>query len=383
MKAELFQHLNEALPRLVQRGTRKLCVATPYLTSAGLSAFINALGVEAIDGSRWVTSLTLQNALSGATDPAAILRLLQLGASVRCLKSLHAKLYLLPADTSQILGSANLTSGGLHANEEIVLWSTDFQLTSRAAGLFDRWWAKARDVGSAEAHELKREAERAEGLQESATALLRLMALGAFVTITTSKPEAQQEYTIQVDLEDLGVPPPDPGDIRPSPPTLLLWPPGVRNAVSRARRTCEEWLNRNAFECNGRNFLPRIFFAELDDTIGKANLRLRSDFASITEVEWRRHRTSLKAQVRAWFENIANEQRRDEKWAEEKVDAIVKSLPRTGDFGSPITIGRRMEIPHPASEPIEELVEALYAEWRRHVPQESLPGLVTSGRSGQ
>ena len=375
MTQKLFQHLEEALPCFVQLGTRELCVATPYLTAPGLSAFVDALSEQAIDGSRWLTSLTLQNAVSGATEPDAVLTLLRLGASVRTLASLHAKLYLLPTGSSQILGSANLTNGGLRANEEIVLWSTDVQLTSGATELFDRWWARARDVASAQAHELKREADRAEGLHGDITALTRLMALGAFVTITTSRPEAQQEHTIQVNLEDLGVPPPGPGDIRPSPPTLLLWPPEMRNAVSRARRTCDDWLKRKTFEHNRRKFLPRIFFAKLDDIIEEANLRLRDDLASITESEWQQHRTSLKAQVRAWFKDIANEQRRDEKWAEEKVDAIVKTLPNAGDFGKRISIGRRMEVPHPASESIEELVEVLHTEWRQHIPQEALPGL--------
>jgi len=86
--------------------TSTLSVATAYLTQPGLNALVGAIGEDAIRDSRWLTCLSYENAIRGSTSPEACSRLLRLGAEVRALESLHAKLYLLEADDSLMVGSA-------------------------------------------------------------------------------------------------------------------------------------------------------------------------------------------------------------------------------------------------------------------------------------
>ncbi len=374
MSIEIFPHLSDTIRRWGSSPAGDISVATPYLTEGGLRVFINAVGEEAIRDSRWLVSLNLENAIDGATEPDAVQRLMRLGAKVKTHSRLHAKLYLFRTDGSLAFGSANLTRGGLDTNEEIVAWVDEAEVASRAVELFETWWAQGEVVTGQRCSELQGEAASVAGLQAQATAMMRLMGMGAFVTVTTPPSSVQQQHSLS--WQDVGVPDPGTDDIRPAPPTLLLWPKAIRDAVSREMDRCRRWVRRHGVQYRNQDFVRRALLPELDSRLMDANCRVRERIASIPNEEWRTHRVSLEAQLRAWLSDIARDQRREPGWVDKRVDAIVSGLPQTAHLGAGIEIIRRLEVPHPDSVPDSaELVDDIAAELRKRPVQMRLEGL--------
>lgn len=374
MTTDVRSHLKPALKTWAASRKGPPSVATPYLTAKGLETFIRVLGEEAIHGSRWLVCLKLENVASGFTDLHSVLKLISLGAEVRSLKTLHAKLYLLPSDGSLILGSANLTGGGLTKNEEIVLWTDGVQITSRASELFMSWWAQGEPISQERCEDLQQEVEEARAREQELMQLAELAATGAFVTITASTPDVKQQHTIH--WGDVGVPEPGRGDIRSAPPTLLLWPRRLRRAFDRVKDRCRRWVDSNAVEWGDQAFLPRELFAELDKEIEGANERISNLIDTMGEDEWRLHRTSLETQLRTWLQAVAKDQNRQVDWVERKFASVMRRVPQAAPFGFGLEVGHRLEIPHPDSGvDIAELAQTISKELARRARQEALPGL--------
>ena len=86
-----------------------------------------------------VTRLNLDDCASGANDLDAIREMLDVGISVVAYKGLHTKLYLF-GKKEAVIGSSNLTNGGLQKNYELLLHLSDepetiHQLRDYVAGL--------------------------------------------------------------------------------------------------------------------------------------------------------------------------------------------------------------------------------------------------------
>lgn len=377
MTIPVWAHLQEALPVWASSRTGPITVATPYLTQRGLDVFIAAVGEAALAASRWLVDLSLDNAVCGSTEPDAVRRLIALGAELRTLGLLHAKVYLFGECGPMIIGSANLTGGGIETNDEAVALIADQQTCRQTHTLFDGWWRSAKVVTLAMCFELEREAARAKDLRACGTALMQLMGLGAFVTISTSAEEEQQQHSIR--LEDVGVPSPTADDLRPTPPTLLLWPSLIRDAWSRETRRSRAWLKRRAIEYHGQQFLPRELFTDLGDQLEHANGRVRDCVASLTAEDWQSHRVGVEEQVRGWLRDIADEQQREAVWVEEKVEAIMLGVPQAGTFGEAPKIACRMQIPHPDGiSDLSDLVQELAGLLREHPSQAPLPCLAST-----
>jgi hypothetical protein len=97
-----------------------------------------------------IARFELPDFLSGASDlelfhPSS--NRLEISFKVRALRNLHAK-FLVRDDTELILGSANLTEGGLYRNQEALIVSRDPNLVRGAQALFWDWWHNAAEVDS-------------------------------------------------------------------------------------------------------------------------------------------------------------------------------------------------------------------------------------------
>lgn len=372
MSLSLYAHLNQALEEWASGGPGALSVATPYLTQSGVDALVAAAGADALSGSRWLVSLNVHNAIGGSTEPEAVRRLLGLGADVRTLDSLHAKLYMLADVEPLIIGSANLTGGGLFANEELVALVHDGQVRSRAAKLFDSWWEDAIVVTPEFCVALEWEAERVSMLQASADAMMQLMGLGAFAAISTS-PSATKHQRRKLDWKDIGVPTPAAGVA--TPPTLRLWPKKVHDGLNLQIAACRRWVGRNAVRHDGRHFLPRELFGDLDATVRRANEQFESRVDAIAPEDWQTHREDLERQVRSWLETTADDQKRPPDWTAGKLQSIMRRVPHRAKIGGGPTIIQRLDVPHPENVPdIDGLVAEVRALLQRHPIQTRLSG---------
>ena len=121
--------------RLMARAAR-LHLAAPYFTSAG--PIVAAAGAG--------KTVQLLVGLNGATQPAALAAVLRApNVAVRYLTHrFHAKIYLF--DDAALLGSANLTDGGLQSNREAVICldqAEDFEAIEEIRALFLELWESA------------------------------------------------------------------------------------------------------------------------------------------------------------------------------------------------------------------------------------------------
>jgi hypothetical protein len=109
-----------------------------------VSPFIKVRTVERLTRGkrniRVLTRLATHDWLEGVSDLAALRHLVQLGAEVRGIKNLHAKLYVF-GDQRAILTSANLTDMALTRNHELGVITNDSGMVHLCRDYFDRLWA--------------------------------------------------------------------------------------------------------------------------------------------------------------------------------------------------------------------------------------------------
>lgn len=104
------------LTRLVAETRTTILLLSPFISMAGvtlLRPYLENGGIRC----RVITRNNWNDFLVGASDHRAIRELMRLGATVKTLQGLHAKVYVF--DTARaVVTSANLTAGGLAINHE-------------------------------------------------------------------------------------------------------------------------------------------------------------------------------------------------------------------------------------------------------------------------
>lgn len=86
-----------------------------------------------------ITRFNLADFAAGASDIAALQKLLEAGASVRGIKNLHAKLYLFGTSRA-VITSANLTQKAFYRNHEFGLVTEDASLIKTCRDYFNDLW---------------------------------------------------------------------------------------------------------------------------------------------------------------------------------------------------------------------------------------------------
>jgi HKD family nuclease len=120
---------------LMHKSTQ-LCIAAPYVTetTALLSAAKSGVSVRLLVG------------LNASTSPKALSEVFELpNLAIRYLtRRFHAKIYI--SDTAALVGSSNLTDGGLRSNREATIrlkQPNDFDAIEELRLLFNELWESA------------------------------------------------------------------------------------------------------------------------------------------------------------------------------------------------------------------------------------------------
>lgn len=95
-------------------------------------------------GIQVITRFNLNDFAEGVSELAALEKLLALGACVRGVMDLHAKLYLF-GSTTAILTSANLTDKALEVNHEYGLVSRDPAIVKLCNAYFNSLWERSKE----------------------------------------------------------------------------------------------------------------------------------------------------------------------------------------------------------------------------------------------
>lgn len=93
-----------------------------------------------------ITRFNLADFADRVSDVDALRQLIKVGAQVRGIKNLHAKLFVF-GSTRAIITSANLTEAGLNRNLEFGVISEDAAAVDVCLDYFAKLWDKARNVG--------------------------------------------------------------------------------------------------------------------------------------------------------------------------------------------------------------------------------------------
>ncbi|KYQ01860.1 phospholipase D-like domain-containing protein [Bacillus paranthracis] len=129
------------LARLANSTKQSLKITSPYITFKGIE-YIKHTDVKP----KIITRVTASNLSSNALDGKALKHLLVLGAEIRSIPNLHAKLYLID-DNQGIITSSNLTASGFSKNVELGVYFKDEQdLFKSVDYFFSRLWEKAHPV---------------------------------------------------------------------------------------------------------------------------------------------------------------------------------------------------------------------------------------------
>ena len=89
-----------------------------------------------------ITRFNLDDCAAGVSDIAALRKLLQIGAGVRGVRNLHAKLYLF-GESRAVITSANLTEAALNLNHEFGVVAEDAETIKGCRAYFDNLWQRA------------------------------------------------------------------------------------------------------------------------------------------------------------------------------------------------------------------------------------------------
>jgi len=113
-------------------------IASPFIKLGAVEGLLS----EASLSLRILTRFNLDHFRDGVSDTSALRRLVELGAQVRGVQRLHAKLHLFDANHA-VITSANMTEGGLRKNHELGVIAEGGALPRRCGAYFDELWKKS------------------------------------------------------------------------------------------------------------------------------------------------------------------------------------------------------------------------------------------------
>ncbi len=130
---------DKQLRQALEQDHRELRIICPFI-KAGIADRLLRQGTP--DIIEVITRFSLKDFHGGVSDTQALRLLLDVGAQIRGIRNLHAKLYLF-GDSRTILTSANLTHSALVKNHEFGLVATDPDITATCLAYFDKLWNRA------------------------------------------------------------------------------------------------------------------------------------------------------------------------------------------------------------------------------------------------
>ncbi|MCY4499985.1 MAG: phospholipase D family protein [Alphaproteobacteria bacterium] len=119
-----------------------LCVVCPFIKIGAVTRLLSSR-----PGSiRVITRFNLSDFAEGVSDLSALQRLHDVGAKIRGIRNLHAKLYLF-GKSRAVVTSANLTEAGLGRNHEFGMITNDAAAIGVCQDYFDNlWWRAGTDL---------------------------------------------------------------------------------------------------------------------------------------------------------------------------------------------------------------------------------------------
>src|ERR1017187_1909239 len=125
----------------------RLLIATPWIKYSAAQLLLQSLPSSRNINVRLIARFEVDDFLSGSSDLQLFYPTFpsRIDFRVRAMRNLHAKIFI-SDDRSIILGSANLTEGGLYRNQEAMIQSHDTVVVAEACNLFEQWWGASAEL---------------------------------------------------------------------------------------------------------------------------------------------------------------------------------------------------------------------------------------------
>ena len=130
------RHWRDELDEAAALGETRLRIICPFIKLPALDRILRGHRGSV----QVITRYNLDDFSSGVSDLSSLRRLLAVGAEVRGVRGLHAKVYLF-GDRRAIVTSANLTGSGLSGNHEFGVVSEAAPVLCACTAYFDALWA--------------------------------------------------------------------------------------------------------------------------------------------------------------------------------------------------------------------------------------------------
>lgn len=129
------------LTHMTRSAKSSLKISSPFITASAVNLIQDFWTPPQI-----LTKVTAQNLSSNALDGRSLRKLIALGATIKSIPNLHAKIYLVD-DSEGLVTSSNLTRPGLQTNVELgVYFKNETQLFNSVERFFNRMWDEAEQV---------------------------------------------------------------------------------------------------------------------------------------------------------------------------------------------------------------------------------------------
>ncbi|HVO56002.1 MAG TPA: phospholipase D family protein [Solirubrobacterales bacterium] len=127
------------LRKAIKADGSEVRIASPFVKRAAVARLFKGVDTGNV---RVLTRFNLEQFGQGVSDIAALRELLRLGARVRGVKRLHAKLYMFGRERA-VVTSANLTIAGLSQNHELGVVAEGGAVARACREYFDQLWKEA------------------------------------------------------------------------------------------------------------------------------------------------------------------------------------------------------------------------------------------------
>lgn len=136
----LFNPIEPGLTELFAGATESSWIVSPWIKADALDVLPEKTGAIHV-----LTRFNVYDFRTRVSDIAAAERLLEVGAEVRLISQLHAKIYLVEG-RGAVFGSPNLTRAGTRTNLEIACSTTDERTLEAIQTEVKWWWSKAKPI---------------------------------------------------------------------------------------------------------------------------------------------------------------------------------------------------------------------------------------------
>jgi hypothetical protein len=145
----IFGAWTDELQTFAAEARNRVLIATPWIKYSAAQLLLQSLPPSRNIVVQLIARFEIDDFLSGSSDLHLFYPALPAGVDfrIRMLRNLHAKMFI--RDTRcAIVGSANLTEGGLFLNQEALILSQDITVVSQACDLFEQWWQQSAELPS-------------------------------------------------------------------------------------------------------------------------------------------------------------------------------------------------------------------------------------------